>query len=158
MTPSPMFTKIAGGTTVADSAGTLERFDDRVELELTTHELEPGHAYSVWMMITNNPSQCSQTPCVDEDFGTEAVGFSMLGTAGGVADDNGSGTFSITRMMDDLEGVVFGPGLSNPLDAVIGIILRTHGPVIDGELEEQISSLNGGCPPNECEDVQSLDF
>lgn len=138
------FTKLVDGATVADSSASLERFEDRVELELTTHELEPGHVYSVWMMITNDPAQNADT--------------SMLGTAGGVADDNGSATFLVTRMINDLEGVAFGPGLTNPLEAEITIILRTHGPVIDDSLDEQLSSMNGGCPPNHCQDVQVVNF
>lgn len=152
------FTKIADGTTVEGSSGSIERFDDRVELELVTHELEPGDAYSVWMMILNNPSECAQSPCGDNDFGNDAVGSSMLGAAGGIADENGSITLTVIRMVDDLDGTVFGNGLTNPAEAQIGIILRTHGPAITDSLDEQLSTLNGGCPPNECSDVQSLDF
>ncbi len=157
-TTTPTFTKIADGTTVADSSGSIERFDDRVELELITHELAPGNAYSVWMVILNYPSECSQSPCGDNDFGNEAVGASMLGTAGGVADETGSITLTVIRMTDDLDGTVFGPGLTNPSEAQIGIVLRTHGPAITESLDEQLSTLDGGCPPNDCADVQSLEF
>ena len=152
------FTKIADGSTVERSSGSIERFDDRIELELVTHELTPGDAYSVWMMIMNNPSECAQSPCSDNDFGNDAVDSSMLGAAGGVADESGSITLTVIRMTDDLEGTVFGNGLTNPSEAQIGIILRTHGPAIIDSLDEQLSTLNGGCPPNECADVQSLDF
>lgn len=45
--------------------------------------------------------------------------------------------------------VRFGPGLLRPRRAELHIVLRGHGPAVAGEVAEQISSLNGGCTPDE---------
>jgi hypothetical protein len=49
------------------------------------------------------------------------------------------------------------PGLLDPKGAEIHIVIRTHGPALLGDpaaLAAQLSSFNGGCPPNMCGNVQ----
>ena len=49
--------------------------------------------------------------------------------------------------------------LDDPLNAIVVLILRTHGPVAPGFVQDQIRTFNGGCnigEPNEglCQDRQ----
>lgn len=37
--------------------------------------------------------------------------------------------------------------------AEIHFVIRTHGQAIPDLVDEQISTLNGGCPPNTCSNV-----
>ena len=54
--------------------------------------------------------------------------------------------------------VLFGEGLTDSFEAEIHLIARTHGEVIPGVVQQQITTFNGGCPPNDCLDVQFAVF
>lgn len=58
---------------------------------------------------------------------------------------------------------MFGRGLTNPTQAEIHAVVRTHGPVIPGMVDEQIHTFNGGCDPGQpnegqCQDLQFTAF
>jgi len=145
-------------TPVDGASGKLMRFDDRIELTLETTQLTPGHAYTIWIFVFNDPSQCAMSPCAGDDFENEDVGVSLLPPLGAIADDTGTATFSGTLRAGDSEGVFFGPGLVDPINAEVSLTVRTHGPQVPDQLEVQLTTLDGGCPPNECTDVQDVSF
>jgi hypothetical protein len=55
----------------------------------------------------------------------------------------------------DTSGALFGPALLDPFKAEMHLVIRSHGQPLSGMIEEQISSFNGGCPPNTCANVQA---
>ncbi|MGH7466055.1 MAG: hypothetical protein ACREK1_12815, partial [Longimicrobiales bacterium] len=80
-----------------------------------------------------------------------------LYTAGSVVGGTGEAVFGGRRNVGDNDGSLFGPdspGLLEPMGAEIHFIVRGHGPVIPGRVREMTSTVNGGCPPNTCEDLQ----
>lgn len=110
---------------------------------LRTSDLVAGDAYTVWAVIFNNPDACDG-PCDASDLANpDVAGFSTLGT-GKVADREG--TMFYMRIPS-------GEQLMDPRGAEIHFVVRTHGPAIPDLVEEQISTLNGGCPPNTCSNV-----
>lgn len=88
---------------------------------------------------------------------------SVCGPATGhVIGGNGKGNFSGHRNIGDTGDCMFGPGLQNNQQEV-HVVVRTHGEAIPGLVNEQISTLNGGCNPGEpnegvCANVQGAAF
>lgn len=144
---------------IHDAFATLERSDDGVELTLDT-ELPPG-AYTVWWTVFNNPEFCVDG-CGSDDLERPAVNASSFWATGEVVGDEGKGSFSAQLLEGELptgsDRVILGDGLEDSFSAEIHPIVRTHGSVIPGLEEEQITTLNGGCPPNECENIQFAVF
>jgi len=128
--------------------------------------LEPGDAVTAWWVVFNHPEFCSDGVCGGNDVlpppGNTDAGVSVLYADGKVINAQGQAKFASILMPNDLNGAVFGPGLTNPMGAEIHLVLRTHGPMILEKRSEQLSSLNGGCdpePPNTpCKDVQFAIF
>jgi len=53
-------------------------------------------------------------------------------------------------------GVESGYGLLDLTKAEIHLVLRTHGPMLAGLLDQQATTFNGGCPPNSCGNLQDV--
>lgn len=138
-----------------------------------TSQLTPGHAYTVWMMIFNNPSECSDNVCDPGDIlmdtsnpstsplneeQVEAAEISMI-FAGDSAVIGPNGKVTLLGVV--LEGVppgqvVFGPGLTNADGAEIHLALQDHGPASDDPevLHAQLNLYQGGCE-TPCVDPQA---
>ena len=52
---------------VAGASSTLLRTRNGVSIQLNTSGLEPGAAYTVWMVVFNNPAACSDGICGEDD-------------------------------------------------------------------------------------------
>jgi len=128
---------------------TLVRNKNGITVNFMTTNLIPGHAYTLWWIIWNNPQYCAVPgECNDPDFGNaEAVGVDVLFAAGHVADEDGVGTFSGHLRVDGAKGAFSSLGLEdgNAFSAEVHLVLRSHGPAIPGMVNEQISTVGGGC-------------
>ena len=156
----------AGMNNVGNS--TLVRNNNGVTLNLKTTSLNAGHAYTVWFVIFNNPEECGiqggevspDVPCNLPDLFNPAVQGDVMYGAGSLAGGVGTATFAGHRAEGDLSGSIIGlfglpaHGIIDARKAEIHFVVRTHGPKIPGKVREQIGSFNGGCPPNNCVDVQ----
>lgn len=110
---------------------------------LRTGDLVAGDAYTVWAVIFNNPEACDGL-CDAADLSNPQVdGHSTLGT-GEVVRHERAMFLTVMRA---------GNELADPMGAEIHFVVRTHGPAIPDLVEEQISTLHGGCPPNNCSNV-----
>jgi len=126
-------------------AGTsfMVRADRGVVGVVVTGGLVRGHAYTVWAVVFNNPEACD-ADCDSADLANPDVGgVSILATGKVVRAPRAA--FAIR--------LVAGDELVDPLGAEIYFVVRTHGPAPRGLVDEQTSSLNGGCPPNDCANV-----
>ena len=161
------------GTVPVPGASILLRDKEGISLSLETTELPEG-AYSIWLFVFNNPDGCHH-PRVElggqcgapdtkmhdngdhvnvDSHGGPARGGVMWAT-GGVVGMDGIGDFQARIEKIDPPGPVLrGPGLTNTLGAEIVIIARHHGSLLLGRVDEQISQVNGGCPPRTCVSVQ----
>jgi hypothetical protein len=139
------------------SSSTLVRNDTGVSATFLVSGLNPGVVYTFWWLVFNEPENCSPPACNLDDVvpfpGNSAAGVSLLFGAGQVIGNSGSGHYGARLAVGDTTGAFFGPGLVDPLGAEIHIVLRSHGPVVDGMVDEQLTSFNGGCPPNTCANV-----
>lgn len=64
-----MQTGLPHGTPVADGAvARLVRTENGISYSVTTEMLQPGHAYTVWVVVVNNPGACGASPCSPADI------------------------------------------------------------------------------------------
>lgn len=110
-------------------------------------------AVTMWAVIFNNPQNCNNG-CGADDLATPGVNASVLYVTGQRVQSNGRAAFAGAFSKNSVMGTLFGPGLIDPATAEIHLIVRSHGRVIPDMLAGQISSVNGGCPPNTCTDLQ----
>ena len=141
---------------VTTGSSTLHRTNNGITVNYKTTGLTPGYAYTLWIVIWNNPENCT-TPnqCYDGDFAiADQVGVEVLYGGGHVVGGNGKGNFSAHLKEGDVSGSIntlFGlppaGGLQsgNSLGAEVHFVLRSHGPKIPGMVNEQIGGYLGGC-------------
>lgn len=154
----------------------LLRNDNALTFSINSSHFEAGTAVTVWMMIFNNPENCTDGECGEDDiFDPEARAAVktdvVFAGSGRVIQKSGKATFAGHRNdgdnSDSIVPILFDEeayGLINARKAEIHFVIRSHGPLIPGIIQEQISTFNAGCGgfppelgtpgPNECEDIQ----
>jgi hypothetical protein len=153
---------MATGAVVPSAGSTLFRHRDGVFFSFYTSGLTPGHAVTLWMAVFNNPRFCATSPCTPADFANPDVNGTLLNTGGQVIGPDGKGVYGAFRAVGDTTGARpmtgTGNGLVKPKKAEIHLVARDHGPanLMDPTvLEQQLTTFNGGCPPNTCMNVQA---
>ena len=145
--------QFADGAVVGSSA--LVRGPNGVSFRLSTTGLEPGSAYTLWVVVFNNPSACTApTPfslCSDPDVGNAAAMPDVLYGTGHVVGGSETATFAGHRSVGDGSGSISAPiglpafGLVDPAGAEILLVVHEHGPVLPEYLPDQIQTVGGGC-------------
>ena len=143
---------------VAGASSTLLRTRNGVSIQLNTSGLEPGAAYTVWMVVFNNPAACSDGVCGEDDVlpppGNVAAEVAVVRVSGRVIAPSGAAHFGGRLNVGAMSEVLFGPGLTDPMTAEIHLIVRSHGEKVPGLVDNQIHEVGGACEINVCEDVQ----
>lgn len=148
---------IERGDQVAGSSGRALLNDNGATITVEATGLEPGHAYTMWVVYFNDQTLCADlgsgvAGCNGEDL--SVVGGGVLFGDGKVVGGSGNATFS-ARMNDGDDAppppppppFAFAPyqaGSGNEFHVVI----RSHGPMIPGEVGAQIHTFGGGCDVN----------
>ncbi|WP_297762614.1 hypothetical protein [uncultured Muriicola sp.] len=145
-----------GGLGGITGTSTLHRNKNGITVNFKAEGLHPG-AYTIWWVIWNNPQDCA-TPgeCNEGDFATPVeVEVEVMYAGGHVVGKNGKGNFSAhlkagddsPESMNESFGFpsVGGLTVGNTFGAEVHVVLRTHGPVVPGLVNEQISTYRGGC-------------
>jgi len=152
---------ISNGSVIPATGTLLIRDRDSVYAEMHTNGLAPGAVVTFWLAIFNYPSNCATNPCTPADFANPAVQGSVVNGGGKIIGADGAATYGTFRTIGDTTGVGplgVGLGLLNPFGAEIHLVTRQHGAAILSDpaaLAQQLSSFNGGCPPNTCTNVQA---
>lgn len=149
---------IPGGAVAPGTGSILVRTKEGIGATLHTFGLVPGNAYTLWVGIFNDPKKCATSPCSPADFANrDAHGVLLFGT-GQIAGDDGTVDFGMFRAVGDPSGKSEGTAeaLERPFKAEIHLAIRSHGPASadPAVLHEQLTTFNGGCPPNTCMTVQ----
>ena len=138
----------------------LKRNGNGLTAKVVCDGLIPGHTYTLWWVIWNNPGECNDGaggPCGLPDFAkADLVQVELLYASGVVAGKSGKATFSAHLKEGDNDGSVndlfelpsYG-GLQegNKMGAEVHMVIRSHGPGIPGEIGKQITTYLGGCDP-----------
>ncbi|WP_180685466.1 MULTISPECIES: hypothetical protein [Streptomyces] len=162
---------------------TLARDKSGISATFRTGQLRAHHAYTLWIVVFNRPENCAQ-PCNEDDIFVGGDPRGPMNTAtikaadihavyGGGKVADASGTTRIDTHLpvrdasreDLLAKVNPGAALKETQGAEVHLVLRSHGPKISGQVEEQLGSYAGGCttflhPPavpkneGECADLQ----
>lgn len=134
------------GAVGSEATATLVRRAGGVSFRLHTAQLRPGHAYTVWFVVLNNPSACSASPCSALDIlqnpATEAQ---VTYGAGHVSGGSGRGTFAGSFATGPLDGWLPDRELSNPEGAEIQLVLNDHGPKLTAYMPGMIHTYRAGC-------------
>lgn len=133
----------------------LTRKPGGVTFRLLTRGLEPGHAYTLWMVIFNNPEGCKEDDgaavCNDFDLFNPASEPDMVWAAGTRVRRSGRAIFRGYRPVGTTAASVNEPlglpsnGLTNPAGADIRFIVHDHGRVLREYMPDMIKSIDGGC-------------
>ncbi|MGH9943874.1 MAG: hypothetical protein ACRD9R_16135 [Pyrinomonadaceae bacterium] len=144
---------------VVPAAGSLlARNRDGVFMNLHTSGLAAGTVVTAWWVIFNNPRECATSPCSVADLPNPAVQSSLVNAAGRIIGADGTASYGDFLAVGDTTGAFTGPGLLNAFKAEIHLVTRTHGAALLGDpatLAQQLSTFNGGCPPNMCANLQT---
>jgi hypothetical protein len=146
------------GSVVPGTGSILVRTKDGVGMTLHAFGLTPGNVYTAWFGIFNNPKECATNPCSAADLPNPDVQAVILSGSGQIAGEDGTADFGAFRAVGDTSGSAglgTGTALENPFKAQIHLVVRSHGPVIPAMLSDQLSTFDGGCPPNTCANVQA---
>jgi hypothetical protein len=144
---------------VPGGGSTLTRTRDGVYMSLHAADLAPGTVVTAWWVFFNNPKKCNTSPCTPDDLfnNPEAEG-SLVNATGRVVGADGTADYGAFIAVGDTTGAFLGSGLTNPLKAEIHLVTRSHGPALLGDAEQlrqQLTTFNGGCPPNTCANLQA---
>ena len=179
-TKEPVF-DFATGEAVVGAFSQVDRGEGSVASKVRT-QATPGHAYTLWYVIFNNPAACNGGECGEDDIFAadgsfnfaqiEAARISVVwGKAGDVANSAGrvklDGGFAVGEVptgpgvkmvIGKLDDGALVPGVASGLEhtaAEIHLVIQDHGPAHADPalLELQTSSFQGACNPA-CVDVQ----
>lgn len=126
--------------------GSLVRNKNGIAYRLNTRELTPGNAYTLWLVVINNPSACAATPCSGGDILTNAATDSQVRFgAGHVAGGSGHGTLAGSVKVGQLDGWLADRSLWNVWGAQVHLVVNDHGPMIPDQMPGMIHTYRGGC-------------
>jgi hypothetical protein len=138
--------------------------------------LPAGHAETMWWVIFNSPEGCTDGCGDDEIFavfggGPNPAGVSILNADGRVAPASGPTTFAahLTVGSDGPGEVLLPGGITNPLGALVLLVIDEHGPAASDQqtrwLQTHALTLEGACssqtpedPFGDCFDTQIAIF
>jgi hypothetical protein len=140
---------------LVDGSSLLVRTETGVAMTINTKDLQPQGAYTTWWVTFNNPAACA-TPCecMGADLTVPDVDGAAFWATGRVADRFGQAEFAANTDFGELperdDQVLEANEDGIQPGAEIHLVVRSHGRALGRFLEDQLTTLNGGCPPNEC--------
>ncbi len=173
--------RFADLTVVDESIAQLTRYSNGLTAAIGTNDLTEGEVYTLWWVFFNNPENCSDGACSEDDIfqiqdgelvvdetgnfalnfdGIESAGITIQHAAGGFAADDTFNT-SASVGIGEAPGIVVGNGLEDPFGAEVHLVVRTHGEPVASAYVDQLSTFGGGCDPImalPCQDVQFAVF
>jgi hypothetical protein len=131
---------------VEGATGQVVRNDNGIAYSLSTTGLEPGNAYTLWLVVINDPEACAASPCSAADIITNGATDSQVRYAAGhVAGASGMGTFAGHVPVGPLSGWLMDRSLEDPRAAEVHLVLNDHGPAIPDLMPGMIHTYRGGC-------------
>jgi len=131
---------------VSGAIASLTRSENGIAYQLNTNSLDPGGAFTLWLVVVNNPSACAVTPCSAGDIllNPDTRG-QVRFAAGHLAGGSGIGTLAGHVNVGELSGWVPDRALEDPYTAEIHLVVNSHGPAIPEMMPGMIQTYRGGC-------------
>jgi len=173
------------GTIMDPAIGAVRLNRSRNEIWGTVHVkgLPANSAFTLWAAVFNRPEGCitnviGPVHCSSMDFpfmpnparssafnigafvtGVDGTANASFRIGSGVPPE---GAFVLWGSADsgalNVNGVRPGFDAGNGFGAEVHIVIRTHGMINAPVIADQLSKLNGGCPPNACGNVKVAPF
>jgi len=130
-----------------DARAQLVRTANGISYSIKTEKLMPGHAYTVWVVVINNPAACTASPCSGPDIVLNPATRSQITYGGGhVVGASGQAGFGGHLKQGPIpEGWLPGRSLEDPFAADVHLVLNDHGPVLSAYMPEMIHTYRAGC-------------
>lgn len=156
MTTHRTLTTFAGDP--VDGSTSVERTREGIGYTLNTRSVQPGYAYTIWVMTFNNPENCAEPcSCRGVDIGNPDVGVGAFWGTGRVADSNGQLAMEGNALYGELPAGENQVLLAEAIErgAEIKLVLREHGiaSADPATLEQQLSAHSLACSGDECFDM-----
>ena len=134
---------------VDGASASLLRNANGVSFRVSTNSLTPGNAYTLWLVVVNNPMACAGfamgLPCTGPELFNPATEAQVLFAAGNVAGGSGHGTFAGSIK----EGMISGWNPDRLFDDAMGVevhlVINDHGPMLPDHMPGMIHTYRGGC-------------
>lgn len=131
--------------TVAGASAQIVRNDNGIAYRLSTTDLTEGNAYTLWVVVINNPAFCAADPCTAGEIFNPASRSQVRFGAGHVAGASGNGTFAGQISEGSLSGWLPNGSLEDSRVADIHLVINDHGPALAEFMPSMIHSYRGGC-------------
>ncbi len=147
-------------TVIPTGGSMLARTPDGIFMNYHTAGLVTGTVATFWIAVFNTPAGCAvPNACTPADLNNPNAHGAGIYAGGRIIGADGSATFGGFRAVGDTSGIflgVFAGGLVSPMTADIHLVVRTHGAASSDPavLNQQLTTFNGGCPPNACANIQ----
>jgi hypothetical protein len=176
----PLSTAMSPVVDSATGAVRLNRTRNEIWGSVHVTDLNPNSAFTIWAAVFNRPEGCATNPagpvhCSAADFPPvpNPARASAFNIGAFVTDDSGTANVNVhirAGTPPDGTSVLWGvgglndngvtPGLhpGNGFGAEVHVVIRAHGAIIPSAITAQLSTFNGGCPPNACGNIQVAPF
>ena len=105
-------------------------------------------AVTVWFVVFNAPGNCATNPCTGADLGNGATMPDVLYGGGHVIDSSEMAEYGVSLKAGDTSGSLFpqpSAGLKDPQTAEVHYVVRSHGVIGTGRVNDLIQTVDGGC-------------
>jgi len=124
----------------------LVRNENGISFRINTHSLTPGNAYTLWLVVVNNPGECDPSPCTAPDIVLNTDTRSQIRYAAGhLVGGSGLGTFVGSVGEGPLTGWLPERSLDDATAAEVHLVINDHGPMLAGLMPGMIRTYRGGC-------------
>ena len=131
---------------VPGATAELVRNATGISYRLSSPSLLPGHAYTLWLVVVNNPAACAATPCTAGEITQKAATRAQVRWAAGtVVGASGHGTFAGAVREGALSGWLPDRALESSMGAEVHLVVNDHGPMIPEFMPGMIQTYRGGC-------------
>lgn len=131
--------------TVSGASAQVVRNDNGITYQLRTTGLRPGNAYTLWLVVINNPAFCAGAACTAGEIFNPASDSQVRFASGHVAGGSGQGTFAGHVSEGALSGWLSNRGLEDARTAEIHLVVNDHGPALPEFMPDMIHTYRGGC-------------
>jgi hypothetical protein len=130
---------------VDGASASLVRNANGASFHLTTHSLTAGNAFTLWLVVINNPEACANTPCTAPDIFNPATESQVRFAAGHVAGGSGRGTFAGSVKEGTLSGWLPDRSFDDASSVEVHLVINDHGPKLPEYMPGMIHTYRGGC-------------
>lgn len=135
-----------GRSGVVDGAwAALVRTENGLAYQLHAAELTPGNAYTLWLVVVNDPAACANVPCTAADIFDPATDAQVRFAAGHVAGGAGRGTFAGAVQEGALTGWLPERTFADARGVEVHLVVNDHGPMLPEHMPGMIRTYRGGC-------------